>query len=113
MDAMGVPDPHWLPRSVGEVIGTGRLPNNLVRALSARFIVTREDGGLLSSYLSSGQGIHAFLGHLTSRVDPDPGLDLLALIGVDRDGTVHVLPLLFSVPARHYSIEWQLLGFSG
>ena len=48
--------------------------------------------------LRYGRGLHAFLGHFIFGVDPVPGLDLLALLGVDWDVTVQVLHSFFSVP---------------
>ena len=54
MDAMGTPDPPRPPRSVGEVLGTGRLFDKIVGALSARFWSTGEKGGHYRQ--SSGQG---------------------------------------------------------
>ena len=56
---------------------------------------------------------HAFLGHIVSRVDPDLGLERLTLLGVDRDGTVHVSHLLFYVMVGPYDTDRRLLAFSG
>ena len=98
------PDLPWTPRSVGEVFRTDRLPNDLVRALSTRFKVTREDVGTLSSKHSTSQGLHAFLGYLSSMVDSVLVFDGLTLLGFERDGTVHLLHSLFSVPVSLYSM---------
>ena len=64
------PDPPRPPQLVGEVLRTGRIPDNIVEALLARSWITREDGGLLSMEKRSGRGVHYFLAHLDSRVDP-------------------------------------------
>ena len=113
LDAMGDPKPLRLPRLVGEVLRTGQLPDDLVGALEDRFRVTVEEGGYLSSEILTGRGLHAFLGHLASGVEPYPGLERLYLLGVDREGTVHVLHSFFSVPVGCYSTERRLLDFNG
>ena len=46
----------------------------------ARFRVRREDGGPLPTEKRSGRGIHSFLGHLASGVDPVPGFERVALL---------------------------------
>ena len=94
------PPPPWL---VGEVLGTGRLPDNISAALSDRFQVTNEDSEPLSPEKRSGRGVHSSLTHPSSRVDLVPGFDRVVLLQVDSDGTVHVLHSLFSVPVDLYS----------
>ena len=89
--AIGDPNALWSPRSVREVLGTRRLPNEIVGALVAWFRVTQEDGGALSSELRAGQGIHVFFGHLASGMDLFPGLERLNLLGFDQYGMVHLL----------------------
>ena len=79
------------------MLGTSRIPENLVEALLARFRVTREDGGSPSTEKRYGCGVHSFLDHLASGVDPVPGLEWMALLQIDPYGTVHLLHLLFSV----------------
>ena len=81
------PCPSWSnmtppppPRSVGEVLGIGRLPDGLVAELSAGFQFTKEYGGPLSTEKRSGRGFHSFLTHLASRVDPVPGLKRVMLL---------------------------------
>ena len=108
--AMVEPDPPRPPRSVGEVLGSGRFPDDLVNALSARFRVVREDSGSLTTEKRSDRGVHAFLVHLASRVDPVPGFEQVALLQVDPDGMVHLLHLLFSVPVGLYSTAWRLFA---
>ena len=61
----------------------------------------------------SRQGIHAFLGNISYGVDPVPGMECLALLGVNQDGTVHILHSFFDVPVGRYSAERRLLAFSG
>ena len=113
MDAIGAPGPPRPPQLVGEVLGTGQLPDNLVEDLLDWFQFAGEEGGSLSTELSSGRWLHAFLGNLYSRVDPSSVLERLSLLGVDRDRTVDVLHLFFSVPVGKYSTEKILLAFSG
>ena len=48
------PTPPRPPRSVGEVFGTGPLPDKIFEDLLARFQVTSEDGGGLSLEMHSG-----------------------------------------------------------
>ena len=110
---MGAPDPSQPPRLVGEVLGTGRIPDDLVGALLARFRITWQEGGLISEELSPRRGIHAFLGHLASGVDPTLGLERLNLLGAERDGTVHVFHLFFSIPVGTYATTRWLYVFSG
>ena len=59
------PPPLW---SVGEVLGIGRLSDDLVAELSAGFQFTKEYGGTLSTEKRSGRGVHSFLFHLASGV---------------------------------------------
>ena len=100
-------DPPWPPRLVGGVLGTSHLPDNFARALLAWFLVTREDGGLISMEKSSDRGLHYLLGHLASRLDPVLGFEQVALIGINQDGTVQLLHSLFSVPVGLYSTaQW-------
>ena len=109
----GIPRPPHPPWLVGEVIGTGRPPYDIYGDLSYRFLVTSEERGLLYAELRSLQGLHIFLSHLASRLEPAPGLERLALLGVDRDETMHILHSFFSVPVKWYSTERRLLAFSG
>ena len=46
-------------------------------------------------------------------VDPVPGLDRICLLGFDRDGTVHLLHLLFSFPVELYSLARRLFACKG
>ena len=87
---MGDPDYPRPHRSVGRCLGAAD-SQKYFRALLSWFGVTQENGWLLSDELRSGRGLHAFLGHLNSGVDPSPGQERLELLGVDRDETVHTL----------------------
>ena len=73
-------NPPWPPQLVGEVLGIGQLPDDLVEALLEWFRVTREDGGLLSTEKRSGCGVHSFLAYLASRVDPVPGFERVVML---------------------------------
>ena len=95
------------------MLGIGQLLGDLVEALLAWFRVTREDGGSLSIEKRSGRGVHSFLAYLASGVDPVPGFERVVLLQVDLDGTVHLLHLLFSVPAGLYSTAWRLFTCRG
>ena len=104
------PDPPRPPWLVREVLGTGQIPGDLVKALSERFRVTREDGGPLSAEKRSGRGVNSFLDHLASGVDPVLGFERVDLLQVDPDGTVHLLHPMFSVPVDPYSMARRLFA---
>ena len=101
------------PRLVAEVLETGRLPDNFVGALLARFRVTSLDGTPLSADLRKGGGLHAFLGRLTAEAAAVPGLAELTLLGVDQDGGAHILHSLFSVLVGPYDPDRRLFGCRG
>ena len=46
-------------------------------------------------------------------MDLDVGMERLALLGVDRGGTVHALHSFFSIPIGSYFTEGRLIAFSG
>ena len=48
----------------------------------------------------SGQGLHAVFGHLDYMVNPDPGMERIAFLGVYQDIMVRVLHSFFSVQVR-------------
>ena len=54
---MVAPDPPWSSRSLGDMLGTSRPPDELVGSLSDQFRVTREEWGALLSKLRSGRGL--------------------------------------------------------
>ena len=98
---------------MGELLSNVRLPEDIVAALSARFGVTKEDGGLLSLEKRSGRGLHSFLAHLESWVDPVPDFERVALFQVDLDKTVHLMHSLLSVPVGLYSTARRLFACCG
>ena len=100
--AMSGPGCRRPPRSVAEVLETGRLPESFVGALSARFRLTSPNGTPLLTDLRKGGGLHAFLGHLSDEVAPVPGLAELMILGVDRDGGAHIIHSLFFVLVGPY-----------
>ena len=97
------PEPPRPPRLVVEVLGTGAIPSNIFRILAGRFWEVHEDGMDLPPDKRSGQGIQPFLAQLASGVDHIPGLEQFSLIGVDQNGTVHLLYYLFYVLVELYS----------
>ena len=64
----------------------------------SRFWAFFQDEEGLSTDKRIGWGLKSFLAHLALVVDPVPVLNQLALLGVNLDGTLHLLHLLFSVP---------------
>ena len=55
----------------------------------------------------AGRGLHYFLRHLDSGVDPVPRFERLSLLGVSQDGTVNLLHSLLSVTVGFYSMaQW-------
>ena len=104
---MVYPNPHRPNQFVGGVLGTVPFPENLVEALTGQFLAVWEEGGALSMKRRTVWGVHSLLGHLTSGVDPVPGLERLTLLGGNQDGAVHLLHSLFSVPVGlYYSPRW-------
>ena len=97
---MADPERRRPPRSVAEVLGTGRLPDIFSGALSARFRLDGLDRTPLSNDLHKGGGVHAFLGGLTAEEASFLGLEQLTLLGVDQDGGAHTLHSIFSVLVR-------------
>ena len=72
-------------------MGPDDFPEILSGTFRLGFESSERRGGALSIELRFERGHHALLSHLTSGLDPDPGLECLTLIGVYRDGAVHVL----------------------
>ena len=102
-----------LPRSVAEVLGTGRLPDNFFGVLSAHFRVVDTYGASPPLELCKLGGFHAFLGRITAEATPVPGLAGLALLGADRDGGSHILHSFFSVPVGPYDPYRLFFGCRG
>ena len=97
LTAMVDPEPPQTPRLVGEVIRTVQHPDDLVEALFRQFRVTRDDGRSLLTEKRYGCGVHSFLTHFASRVEPVLGFNQVALLQVHPNVTVHLLHLLSSV----------------
>ena len=74
------PIPPRPPQLVGGLLRNGQIPNNIVEALLEWFRVMREDSGSLPMEKRSGRGLHSFLYHLASGVDPVPGFERVALL---------------------------------
>ena len=84
LTAMVVPDPPPLPQSVGEILGAGQLPDDLVAALADRFRTCNEEGGGgITTERRTEQGLHSLLIHLESGFIPVPGIERLCLLRVD------------------------------
>ena len=81
----------------GEVIGTVNLPDERTKTPSGRFLTVWEEDEPLLMEKSTGRGLHYFLGHLASRVDPVPRFESLTLIGTNQGETVRLLYSLFYV----------------
>ena len=73
---MVVPDPPQPPRLVREVLGTGRIPDVMTEIFAVHFLTVHKDGGGggLPAEKWAGRGLHSFLEHLASGVDPAAGL---------------------------------------
>ena len=113
LTAMVNPDLPWPPRLVGEVLGTVRLPTIL---LSQFWRGSGSQGRMVHRCLTEkryGHGVHSFLDHLASGVEPVLGFELVALLQVDPDVRVHLLHSLFSVLAGLYSMDWNIFDCYG
>ena len=93
-----------------KVLGTSRIPDILVEALSGRFQLTSLDGTPLLTDLWKGGGVHAFLGRLMAKAAPESGLLEFTLLGVYQDGGAHIIHSLFSVPVGPYDPKLRLFG---
>ena len=56
MDAIGAPEPPYTLRLVGEVLGTSRIPDEIISALLDQFRVTQEDGSCSCRICAPGEG---------------------------------------------------------
>ena len=97
---MIAPPPPRPPWSVAEALGTGAIPDELAAILAAHSQTVREYGTALTPDKCLGRGIISFLAQLELGVEPVPGLERVTLVGVDPDGKVHLMQLLFSVQAN-------------
>ena len=102
-----------LPRLVVEVLGTGSIPTELATILAEHSQTVRKDGLARTPEERTGRGLHAFLSLLALGEVPVPGLDKVTLVGVDKDGWVHLMHSLFSVRVNIYSTECRLFACVG
>ena len=64
----------------------------------------------MSTYKRYGHGLHSFLSHLASGVDPVPGFDQVTLLQLYPEGMVHLLHVLLSVLVGPYYTAWRLFA---
>ena len=102
-----------LPRSVAEVLGTGSILAELETILVEHSQTVRKDGLARTQEECTGRGLHTFLLLLALREVPVPGLEKVTLLGVDKDGRVHLMHSLFSVRVNVYSTECRLFACVG
>ena len=100
--AMVDPPPPRPPRLVAEALGTGEILAELAAILVAHSQTVRKDGTDLTPETHSGRGIQSFLVQLALGVDLVTGMEQVAVVGVDPDGRVHLIQLLFSVQVNVY-----------
>ena len=103
---------RW-PMSVPEVLGTGLIPSELVAILTEHSRIVRKDGSVRIPEERTSWGLHVFLSHLALGEVPVLGLEKVTLVGVDEDGRVHLMHLLFSVRVNVYSTECCLFAWVG
>ena len=94
-------------------MGTGEIPAELAATLAAHSLTACEFGAALTPAKRSGRGIHSFLAHLKSGVDPVPGLDRVTVVRVDPDRRVHLMHSLFSFRVELYSTQPHLFAGLG
>ena len=101
------------PRSVVEALGTGTIPADLAAILAAHSRTVRKDGSDRTPEERMGRGLHSFLSHLVLGEVMVPGLERVTLVGVEKDGRVHLMHSLFSVRVDVYSTECRLFACLG
>ena len=116
-----VPRPTWTPWAPltplgrlgkwGGCLGLADSPEILLDVFRVGSESPGKRGGGLSSERRAGRGIHAFLGHLAYRADLVPGMEFLTLLGVNQDGTVHLLHSFFSILIGQYFTDRWLFAF--
>ena len=74
--------------------------------------ISQEWGGLPSDK-RSGRFIHSFLTHILLGAELIPGIERVALIGVDLDGMVCLLHSLSYVKVDLYSTIWHIFAYWG
>ena len=72
--------------------------------------VVCKDGTACTPEERTGRVLHGFLSHLALGEVPVPGLEKVTIVGVDRDGRVHIMHSLFSVRVNVYSTECRLFA---
>ena len=85
-----------------EAIGTRAILAKLAVILAAHFRTVHKYGADLSMEKRSVQGIQSFLAKLTLGVDLIPILERVTLVGINPDGMLHLIHLLFSVRVNLY-----------
>ena len=98
------------PQLVAEALGAGVIPSKFSAILAVHFRTVCGNGTALPPYKRLGLGIHSFLVQLVSGVGHIPGLDMVSLIGVEQDGTVHLFHSLLSVSVDLYCISPRLFA---
>ena len=98
------------PRSVAEVLGTGSIPADLAAILVEHSQTVRKDGSARTPEERKCRGLPAFLSHLALGEVSVPGLEKVTLVGVDKDGRVRLMHLIFSVRVNVYSAECRLFA---
>ena len=107
------PAPPRTLRSVAEALGTGAIPDELSSILTAHSQNVCMDGTSHTPEERSGWRIHSLLAHLVLGEVLVPGLERVTLDGVDPDGRVHLMHLLFSVQVNAYSTQFCLFACLG
>ena len=91
---LGLPRTPW---EVAEALGTRKILSKPAAILAAHSGTVHMGGTARTSEERLGRGLHSFLVHLALGEVPVPGLEWVTLVGVDPDGRVHLMHVLFSV----------------
>ena len=102
-----------LPRSVAEVLGTGSILSELAAILAEHSWTVHKEGLVRTPEERTGRGLHAFLLYLAFGEVTVSGLEKITLVGVDKDGRVYLMHLLFSVRVNIYLTECRLFACVG
>ena len=108
-DTMTNPRRPWPPRSVAEVLRTGRIPNNSIGDLLARFRLTGPDDAPLPTDLWKGRDLRGFLGRLTSEAFLFLRLAELTLLGVKNPGACAQGTISTSEGAKILNLDFKLI----
>ena len=101
------------PQPLAEALGTGTIPAEVAVILAAQSRTVCKDGSDCTPEERTGQGLHSFLSHLVLVEVLVPGLEHVSLVGVDKDGRVHLMHSLFSFRVDVYSTECCLFTCLG